>query len=121
MGKKIFKFFKKHILGVLTGIVLAVIVWYLTGYSLPLMLLIFVAGYFVIGILVEFVVMFFKDANVKPVKRQVKVRPDRKTAIRIVSGGDVDYMTDDDSIEAFEEFDDDEAGSEEKDDRRKED
>lgn len=97
--KKVWDFVKSNIAGVLTAIALSVIVWLFTGMNVWLLLLGFVAGYFIVGIFVEYIILFFRDGSTRKPKNRRTVKPDKRAAIELASAGEVDFITDADLIQ----------------------
>ena len=99
--KTLLNFIKTNIVGVLAGIALAVVVWLFTGYNVWLLMLGFVAGYFIVGIIVEYIILFFSDGMVRKPAKKVKIKPDKMTALKMASAGEIDFVTDGDLYAAL--------------------
>ncbi len=96
--KTFLKFVKSNFIGVMTGIALAILVWIFTDFNIWLLLLGFVGGYFVVGIIVEFITLYFADGITRTPKN-AKVRPDKRAAVELASSDEIDFMTEDDLYE----------------------
>ncbi len=104
--KTFLNFIKTNIVGVLTGVVLAIVVWLFTGFNLWILMAGFVAGYFIVGVTVEYIILFFSDGMVRKPEKKVKIKPDKMTALKMVSEGEIDFVTEDDLYSALSEPDD---------------
>ena len=96
--KRVFKFIRENILGVLTGVALAFIVWKFTGFNLWILLAGFIAGYYALGIGIEFLVLYFDDCLTRKPPKNKKIRPDKKAAIELAMADKVRFVTDNDLL-----------------------
>ncbi len=97
--KKFGKFLLENIAGVAAAVAFAVVVWAFTKFNIYILIGGFVAGYFVIGWIVEFLMMTFAKAVVKKAPEEETVKPDLRSGLKYAAARRVDIVTDFEGIE----------------------
>ena len=97
--KKFGKFLLENIAGVAAAVAFAVVVWAFTKFNIFILIGGFVAGYFVIGWIVEFLMMTFAKAVVKKAPEEETVKPDLRSGLKYAAARRVDIVTDFEGIE----------------------
>lgn len=97
--KKIGKFLLENIAGVAAAVAFAVVVWAFTKFNIYILIGGFVVAYFVIGWLVEFLMMTFSKAVVKKAPEEETVKPDLRSGLKYAAARRVDIVTDFEGLE----------------------
>ncbi len=97
--KKFGKFLLENIAGVAAAVAFAVVVWAFTKFNIYILIGGFVAGYFVIGWIVEFLMMTFAKAVVKKAPEEETVKPDLRSGLKYAAARRVDIVTDFEGLE----------------------
>ncbi|MBP5664667.1 MAG: hypothetical protein J6X87_00130 [Clostridia bacterium] len=97
--KKIGKFLLENIAGVAAAVAFAVVVWAFTKFNIYILIGGFVFAYFVIGWLVEFLMMTFSKAVVKKAPEEETVKPDLRSGLKYAAARRVDIVTDFEGLE----------------------
>ena len=103
MAKKIGRFILENIPGIITAAALAVLVRLVCGFNFFVLLASFLAGYFLVGWIVEFFIMYIDRKSVKRFRGDDRVIPDTETGLRYAAAQRVEIVTDLSGLEAKQE------------------
>ncbi|MBP1587880.1 MAG: hypothetical protein ILO53_05705 [Clostridia bacterium] len=94
MAKKIGKFFLDNLPGIITAVALSVLVRIVCGYNIILLLACFLAGYFLVGWLVEYLIMVIGKSSIKRTPGDDRVIPDTEKGLQYAAAQRIDIVTD---------------------------
>ena len=101
--KKFGKFLLENIAGIAAAVAFAVVVWAFTKFNIYVLIGGFVAAYFIIGWIVEFLIMTFAKAVVKKAPEEETVKPDLRSGLKYAAARRVDIVTDFEGLEGEDE------------------
>ena len=94
MAKKIGRFFLENLPGMITAAALSALVRIVCGYNFFVLLAGFLAGYFLVGWIVEFLITYFGRRSIRRYAGDDRVVPDTEKGLRYAAAQRIEIITD---------------------------